>query len=328
MKLTTHTEMWPTQAPFRITGYTMLGFSGVVVELSDEGYVGTGEAYGVYYCDETADSMIAQIEQYRTAIESGVTREELLTLMPTGGARNAIDAALWDLEAKKSGVSAWTAAGVEENPVTTVFTLGIEETAEAMGAKAAESAGFAPMLKIKLDNVLPVERITAIRNARPDATIVVDVNQGWNFAELKEYAPQFADLGIDMLEQPLPRGGDQELEGYKPPLPIYADESCLNLSELEQACQRYQGINIKLDKAGGLTESLLLADKAIDAGKLLMVGCMGGTSQAMAPAHVMAQRCALVDIDGPLLLRNDRCGGLEYNNGIVTVPSGTFWGRR
>lgn len=328
MKLITHTEMWPTTAPFRITGYTMLGFSGVVVELTDEGHTGVGEAYGVYYCDETAESMMTQIETYRAAIESGLTREELLELMPTGGARNAVDAALWDLEAKKSGISAWAAAGVEENPVTTVFTLGIEETAEAMGAKAAETANFAPMLKIKLDNVLPVERITAIRNARPDATIVVDVNQGWNFSELKEYAPKFADLGIDMLEQPLPRGGDAELEGYNPPLPIYADESCLNLSELEQACQRYQGINIKLDKAGGLTESLLLADKAIEAGKLLMVGCMGGTSQAMAPAHVMAQRCALVDIDGPLLLRNDRRGGLEYNNGIVSVPQGTFWGRR
>ena len=328
MKLTIHTEMWPTHAPFRITGYTMLGFSGIVVELTDEGYTGVGEAYGVYYQDENPESMMAQVESNRSAIEAGVSREELLELMPTGGARNAVDAALWDLEAKKSGISAWQAAGVEADPVTTVFTLGIEETAEAMGQKAAESASFAPALKIKLDNVLPVERITAIRKARPDATIVVDVNQGWNFAELKEYAPKFADLGIDMLEQPLPRGADAELEGYNPPLPIYADESCLNLSELEVACQRYQGINIKLDKAGGLTESLLIADKATAAGKHLMVGCMGGTSQAMAPAHVMAQRCALVDIDGPLLLRNDRNGGLQYNNGIVTVPEGTFWGRR
>jgi L-alanine-DL-glutamate epimerase-like enolase superfamily enzyme len=157
--------------------------------------------------------------------------------------------------------------------------------------------------------------------------MVVDVNQGWTFDELKRYAPELQALGVSMLEQPLPRGGDAELEGYEPPLPLCSDESCLHLGELDDAVRRYQMINIKLDKTGGLTHGLELAHAARERGLDLMVGCMGGTSLAMAPHHVIAQLCDFVDIDGPLLIRNDRPGGLHYNKGIVTLPERPFWGQ-
>ena len=169
-------------------------------------------------------------------------------------------------------------------------------------------------------------RIAAIREARPDVRLVVDVNQGWSYAELQEYGPAIGELGVEFIEQPLPRGGDEELEEYDSPVPLCADESCLHLGELEQAASRYQMINIKLDKTGGLTHGLELAQATRDKGLGIMVGCMCGTSLAMAPHHVIAQLADYADIDGPLLLTRDRFGGLVYRNGIVTLPEQRFWG--
>ena len=325
-RVSLHTESWPALIPFRISNNVWDDFPCVVCEIEQDGAIGQGEALGVYYFDETPESMAAQLERVVPQLEDGAGREELQSLLPPGGARLAADAALWDLEAQLTGRTAWSIAGVEANPVETVFTIGLEDTPEAMADKAL-AASDVSLFKVKLGADRPVERIAAIHVARPDARMVVDVNQGWSFDELQHYAPELKALGVSMIEQPLPRGADEELENYEPPLPICGDESCLHLGELEQAASRYQMINIKLDKTGGLTHGLELARAARERGLGLMVGCMGGTSLAMAPHHVLAQLCDFVDIDGPLLVRRDRLGGLHYRKGIVTVPERPFWGQ-
>jgi L-alanine-DL-glutamate epimerase-like enolase superfamily enzyme len=325
VKFSVHTEIWPVSRPFRITGREWTAFDSVVVELSRDGVIGRGEALGVFYANETAMSMTAEIEAVAKTIEAGVDRAALDTLLRPGGARNAIDCALWDLEAKSSGRSIWELTGVTPKTLTTVFTIGIEATPEIMASHAAAAAEY-PLLKVKLDANQPLERVQAIRSARPDARIVVDANQGWDLATLKRLAPAFADLGIEMIEQPLPRGADEGLEGYRSPVPLGADESCLHLGELAAAARRYQVINIKLDKTGGLTHALELARTARERGLGLMVGCMAGSSLAIAPAFVVGCLVDLVDIDGPLLLKRDRIPGLAYSRGRVEPPPAAVWG--
>lgn len=320
-----HIESWAALIPFRISRNTWHTFDGIVCEIEQDGHIGRGEALGVYYMGERNETMLADIESVREQLENGASREELLDLMPPGGARNAADAALWDLESQLSGESAWSMAGVGTGPIETVFTIGLEAEPEEMGAKAAAATDM-DLFKVKLNNARPVERIQSIRDARPDARLVVDVNEGWTFEQLQQVAPQLKDLGVSIIEQPLKRGEDEMLEGYAPPLPLCGDESCLHLDELEQAAGRYQMINIKLDKCGGLTHGLMLAKAARDKGLGVMVGCMGGTSLAMAPSHVLAQLCDFVDIDGPLLLRNDRLGGFVYEKGFASIPDTPFWG--
>jgi L-alanine-DL-glutamate epimerase-like enolase superfamily enzyme len=287
--------------------------------------VGRGEAQGVFYQDETAESIFEQVDRAAGDIRKGITRDDLQELLPPGGARNAVDCAMWDLECKKSGKTIWQLTGIDPQPVTTVFTIGLESTPEAMAAKAA-AAAEAPILKIKLDYNQPFEKLAAIRAARPDAALVVDANQGWDFELLQEVIPKCADLGLGMIEQPLPRGGDAMLEGFESPVTLAADESCLDTSELDTAARRYSMINIKLDKTGGLTEALRLAYAAKAKGCKLMVGNMVGTSLGMAPSFVVAQLCDFVDIDGPLLLKYDHPHGLRYNKGVVDVFSPRFWG--
>ena len=325
MKFSIHAETWPVSRPFRITGREWTAFDSVVVELSRDGVIGRGEALGVFYANETAASMTAEIEAIAKRIEAGVDRAALATLLPPGGARNAIDCALWDLEAKSSGRSIWDLTGVTPQTLTTVFTIGIEATPEIMASHAAAAAEY-PLLKVKLDGQQPLERVRAIRSARPDARIIVDANQGWDLATLKRLAPAFADLGIEMIEQPLPRGADDGLEGYRSPVPLGADESCLHLGDLAAAAKRYQVINIKLDKTGGLSHALELARAARERGLGLMVGCMAGSSLAIAPAFVVGCLVDLVDIDGPLLLKRDRIPGLAYSRGRVEPPPADVWG--
>jgi len=325
-RVSIHTESWLAIIPFRISNNVWDDFPCVVCEIEQDGAVGRGEALGVYYLDETLGSMTAQLEQVAAELADGASRQRLLELLPPGGARMAADAALWDLEAQLTGRTAWSMAGVEAGPIETVFTIGLEDTPAQMAAKATAAADIS-LFKVKLGNDRPVERIAAIREARPDVRMVVDVNQGWTFDELQRYAPELKTLNVSMIEQPLPRGGDAELEGYEPPLPLCGDESCLHLGELSDAVRRYQMINIKLDKTGGLTHGLELAHAAREKGLDLMVGCMGGTSLAMAPHHVIGQLCDFVDIDGPLLIKNDRPGGLHYDRGIVTLPERPFWGQ-
>ena len=324
-RLSIHIESWEAVIPFRISRAVWEYFACVVCEIGEEDRVGRGEGHGVYYLGESGESLLADIESARDQIENGIGRDELLEVMSHGGARNAVDAALWDLEAQQSGKSAWEAAGVAPDPVETVFTIGLEKEPEEMAGKAAAAVDL-DLFKVKLNNDRPVERIAAIREVRPDARLVVDVNEGWSFGQLREVAPELGRLGVSMIEQPLKRGGDDALEDYAPPLPLCADESCLYLGELEQASRCYQMINIKLDKCGGLTHGLALAKAARDMQLGVMVGCMGGTSLGMAPSHVIAQLCDFVDIDGPLLLKNDRPGGLIYDRGIASLPGGPFWG--
>jgi L-Ala-D/L-Glu epimerase / N-acetyl-D-glutamate racemase len=324
-RVSTHMENWLALIPFRISRNTWDDFPCIVCEIEQDGCIGRGESLGVYYLNDTDRSMLAQINSIAGQLAAGADRKALLDLLPPGGARCAVDAALWDLDAQLSGTSAWAAAGVTADAIETVFTIGLEAEPEEMGARAAAAKDLT-LFKIKLNGDRPVERVEAIRSARPDARLVVDVNEGWDFAQLKDVAPGLAELGVSMIEQPLPRGHDTELEAYNSPLPLCADESCQHSGELENIARRYQMINIKLDKCGGLTHGLELATAARARGLGIMVGCMGGTSLSMAPMHVLAHKADFVDIDGPLLLKNDRLGGFIYNRGMVSLPAKPFWG--
>lgn len=321
--ITLDIESWPLLEPFVITGHTWTHCDVLLISITENGLTGRGEASGVYYLDETAESMYQQVHGIQQKLEQSISREQLQSLLPAGGARNAIDCALWDLEAKKSGQSVFELTGIPSSPVTTVNTVTID-TPEEMASKAR--AITSPRIKVKLDGELSLERITAVCNARPDADIAVDVNEGWRFSQLVELAPKFKTLGVKMIEQPLPRGEDAALEAYQSPMTLCADESCLDTSELEQASRRYQMVNIKLDKTGGLTEALKLAQLASEKGMKLMVGNMTGTSLAMAPAYVLAQLCDFVDLDGALFLKEDRSHPMSYEQGVVTGLSSQLWG--
>ena len=316
-------EQWELESPFRITGHVFHIIDMLHVSIVENGTEGRGEAVGVYYLDETGDSVLADAEGIREALELGADREALRLLLPAGGARNGIDCALWDLEAKQAGQSIWDLTGIVPNKTQSFLTVGIDAP-EKMAAKALSLDSS--KLKVKLDGEDPLQAITAVRNARPDAEIIVDVNQGWCFAQLVELAPKFKELNISMIEQPLPRGGDEELEDYESPVPLCADESCLTTDEFEQAARRYQIINIKLDKTGGLTEALDLARLAQSRGKDLMIGNMVGTSLGMAPGYVVAQLCKFVDLDGALYLNGDREFPMTFENGFLSRPDRVLWG--
>jgi L-alanine-DL-glutamate epimerase-like enolase superfamily enzyme len=322
-KLTIRTESWPLKTPLRITGRSFDTAEVLVVDLREGEAFGRAEAAGVFYLGETVASLSEEISNVRHAVESGLTRAALQSAMAPGGARNALDCALWDLEAKQRGVRMWTMIGATVAPVHTVNTIGVGSPEEMAAAAATIDS---PHIKIKLDAEAPVERVEAIRKARPHAELVIDVNQGWTFEMLKDAAPHMQRLNVRMIEQPLPRGGDSILEGYRSPIPLCADESCLHRGELADAARRYQMINIKLDKTGGLTEALALIDEANRHGLKLMVGNMLGTSLAMAPAFVVAQRCRFVDLDGPTLLAADRDHAMSYAGGRVSVPEAQLWG--
>ncbi|EED33419.1 mandelate racemase/muconate lactonizing enzyme family protein [gamma proteobacterium NOR5-3] len=325
MKVTVDIITYPMKVPFAITGHVFYDTATVLVTVENDGVIGRGEAVGSYYLDETADSMAADLESVISHIDANTTPEALQDLMPICGARNALDCALWDYRAKRAGKRIWNLLDIAPRELITVFTVGMEEPS-VMAERAAAAAEF-PQLKIKLNDEKPMERLEAIRAARPDATLVIDVNQGWSFAALKEYLPTCEKLGVAMIEQPLARGDDAALEGFKSSVPLGADESCLGLGEFELAAQRYDVLNIKLDKCGGLTEGLALVKAARARDMQLMVGNMTGTSLSMAPSYVIAQFCQFVDIDGPLLLAEDVDNGLEYRTGgLVGLPGAALWG--
>ncbi|NND45872.1 MAG: dipeptide epimerase [Xanthomonadales bacterium] len=324
MNISFRTESWPLEAPFRISGAEWSAIGSIVVRVEHGGHVGRGEAQGVDYLGETLSSMCDQVAAISDFLARDPSRSALQELLPPGGARNAIDCALWDLECKQSGQSIWELTGIEPRSLATAYTIGLEGTPEAMARKAAACA--APLLKVKLDRDRPYQKLAAVRTARPDARLVVDANQGWDFPLLRQLIPRLAELGVEMVEQPLPRGEDAVLEGLDCPIALAADESCQHRGELAPAARRYQVINIKLDKAGGLTEALRLAAAARERGCSLMAGNMIGTSLAMAPAFVVAQLCDFVDLDGPVLLRRDRAHGLAYDRGTVHAPDPRLWG--
>lgn len=322
-EITLSTEIWEMHTPFNITGRVFTRAEILYVRISAGGVTGHGEGTGIYYFSEDGASMLAQAESVREALQSGAGRQELRQLLPSGGARNAIDCALWDYEAKRSGKSIWELTGITPTKVVTFETVGLGTPAEmAENARALGSC----RIKVKLDGDRPLQRVEAVRAARPDSKIVVDVNQGWTFGQLQELAPQFRELGVTMIEQPLPRGEDGELEGYRSPVPLCADESCIDTGEFEQVARRYRAINIKLDKTGGLTEALELAEMAHERGLDLMVGNMLGTSLAMAPGYVVAQLCTYADLDGALYFTRDREHAMDYDRGVLSAPSRALWG--
>jgi L-alanine-DL-glutamate epimerase-like enolase superfamily enzyme len=318
-------ERWPTARPFVIARGAKTETHVLVVEIEQAGAVGRGEATPYPRFGETMESAAALAESLRPAIEAGVSRQELQGLMLAGAARNALDCALWDLEAKLTGEPAWRAAGrTRLDPVKTCFTLSLD-TPEAM-ARAARAASRRPLLKLKIGAPGDLDRVAAVRSAAPRARLVVDANEGLSFDDLRRLAPDFARLEVKLLEQPLKAGEDADLEGYDCPVMLCADESLRTRAELAACVKRYGCINVKLDKAGGLTEALALAAEARGLGLQVMAGCMVATSLAMAPAMIVAQGAEFVDLDGPLLLARDREPGLVYEGSVIHPPPRALWG--
>ena len=313
--------------PFVITGHVFNVMPTVVVMLSDGVHAGRGEAAGVYYLQDDASNMVAMIEGVRAEVEAGITRKDLQRLLPPGGARNALDCALWDLEAAQTGQPVWRLAGIDApRPLLTVMTAGANDP-EVMAEDARSFTG-AKAVKLKLTGEpdLDVARVQAVRRARPDVWIGVDANQGYSLEGLREVLPAFVRQNVKLVEQPLPRGGEHHLDGFKSPIPLAADESLLSSADLSGLVGRFSVANIKLDKCGGLTEGLAMVEGARGLGLGVMVGNMAGSSWAMAPAFIVGQACQIVDLDGPISLRNDRSPGVDYKDGEVWC-SDAVWGR-
>ena len=319
-------ESWPLAGVFRISRGARRVAHTVLAEIRDGDAAGRGECVPYSRYGETVDSVVEAIEGLRGAIEAGITREALAGEIRPGAARNAIDCALWDLEAKRTGRRAWESAPEPAPaPVVTAYTLGIDEPG-AMREAAARHADR-PLLKVKLDGERVVERVAAVRAGAPDARLIVDANEGWTAETLRRTLPELAGLGVELVEQPLPAGADGALAEIERAVPVAADESCHTRADLPALAGRYDVVNVKLDKTGGLTEALALRNAASAAGFGIMVGCMLATSLAMAPALLVARGARFVDLDGPLLLARDREPGLAYHpDGRVDPPSPALWG--
>ena len=326
LTLDTRREKLRLAAPFRISGHVFEETEVVVATLSDGTHTGRGEGGGVYYLNDDADNMIADIEAARSGIEAGIDRAALQDLMPAGGGRNAVDCALWDLEAKRKGVPAWQLAGIgAPKPVVTTFTLGADSPEKMAAGAKAYAAARAIKVKLTGELDLDIERVRAIRLARPDVWLGVDANQGFTLAELGELAAALDACRVSLLEQPLARGREADLEGFTSPMPVAADESALTSADVPGLAGRFTVNNIKLDKCGGLTEALKIAKASREAGLQVMVGNMVGTSLAMAPAFVLAQLCDFVDLDGPTFLAQDREPSVTYSDGTIWAGD-DIWG--
>lgn len=293
----------------------------LTVRVTDGGVTGWGECVPYARYGETLESVTAQIE----ALGEGVTRAALYDLLPAGAARNAVDCALWDLQAKQAGKRVWELAGLAvPKPEITAYTLSLDEPAK-MQAQAMKHA-HRPLLKIKLGTPDDMPRLEAVRAGAPKSTIIVDANEGWSAAVYADLAPHLVRLGVALVEQPLPAGEDEALIGMKRPVPVCADESAHDCASLPKLKGKYDVVNVKLDKTGGLTEALRLRDAALAEGYDVMVGCMVGSSLAMAPATLVAQGAKVVDLDGPLLLGEDREHALKFDEDGVHPPVRELWG--
>ena len=325
-RLTVRRERFPIRGHFTISRGSRTEAEVIVVEIAEGGLVGRGESVPYARYGETVEGVAAQIEALSSAVAEGLDRQGLLAALPAGAARNAVDCALWDLEAKATGRRAWDLAGLAEpRPLATAYTLSLDSV-EAMG-RAARAAAGRPLLKLKLTGDGDLERVTAVRRSAPKARLIIDANEAWSMAHLERFAGPFRDLGVELIEQPLPADADDPLIGFDSPIPLCADESCHDTATLPGLAGKYALVNIKLDKAGGLTEALRLSAAARQAGFGVMVGCMVGSSLAMAPAVLVAQAAAVVDLDGPLLLARDRTPGLCYDeSGRVHPPPVALWG--
>lgn len=323
--LTVRDEHWPLASAFVIARGAKTQADVLVVEISQDGVIGRGEAvpYGRY--GQTMAGELARVETLRGAIEGGLSRQALQDVAPAGAARNAVDCALWDLEAKLSGVPAWKRAGrTRLDPVKTCYTISLD-TPEAM-AQAALMAARRPFLKLKIGGADDLDRVVAVRAAAPKARLVVDANEGLTFEDLRRLAGDFARLDVKMIEQPLRAEEDEALEGYQSPVVLCADESLHTRADLAVCARRYGAVNVKLDKAGGLTEALMVVAQARALGLQVMAGCMVATSLSMAPAMIIAQGADVVDLDGPLLLARDREPGLVFDGSLIHPTPAELWG--
>ena len=324
-QLTVRTESWPTRGTWTISRGSVTAVDLVIVELSDGGQVGRGECRPYVRYDETVDGVVAAIEDLRGDLARGLDRAGLQDCLPAGAARNALDCALWDLEAKRAGVPVWRLLELPAPaPLVTAYTLSLDSP-EVMGAAARENAGR-PLLKLKLAGPDDLDRVAAVRGNAPDARLIVDANEGWTRETYGTLAPALAGLGVELIEQPLPAGADHELDGLERPVKLAADESCHDRASLAALAGRYDVINIKLDKTGGLTEAMALKRAAEAAGFGIMVGCMVATSLAMAPAMLVAQGAAIVDLDGPLVLAEDRPDGIAFAGSLMRPAEPALWG--
>ena len=327
MNVSVRLERWPFAYPFKITGYDWTESVVAVVEVESDGLVGRGECAGVYYKGDTAERCSREIKRVAPAIASGLGRKPLLEMLPAGGARNALDCALWELESKQRGVPVWELAGLPPpRPVLTTFTVGADDS-QVMAKRAREFDG-ARALKLKLTgDDRDGDRVRAVRQACPDAWLSVDANCGFSPDSLRELLPVLLEAGVRLVEQPFPVGCESALDGLHSPIPIAADESFQDLDDLQKLTGRFDVVNIKLDKCGGLTRALQIERTARSLGFGVMAGNMCGTSLAMAPAFLLAQRCDVVDLDGPLLLGADREHAAYYDDGLVWCDESVWGGR-
>jgi L-alanine-DL-glutamate epimerase-like enolase superfamily enzyme len=323
--LTVRRESWPLAGSWTISRGSVTAVDVVVVELESEGAVGRGECRPYPRYGETVEGVIGAIESLRDRIAGGLDRIGLQGALPAGAARNALDCAFWDLEAKRAGHPVWRLLGLSRpGPVTTAYSLSLD-SAEAMGRAAATQAQR-PLLKLKLAGEGDLARVAAVRENAPQARLVVDANESWTVAGYAELAPQLAVLGVEMIEQPLHASRDQALTRMTRPVPLCADESCHDAATLEALAGRYDLVNIKLDKTGGLTEALKVKAVAEVEGFGVMVGCMMASSLALAPALLLAQDARIVDLDAPLWLEEDRPEGLRCEGSLVHPPEPELWG--
>ena len=314
-------EIFPLAHVFRISRGARTQAEVVTVTIEKDGVTGRGECVPYARYNETLESVIKQVE----SLPADIDKETLQDTLPPGAARNAVDCALWDFECKKRDQRIWKIAGIQvpEQKIT-AYTLSLDEPKNMF--KQAEKNSNRPLLKIKLGTPNDMPRLEAVRKGAPNSEIIVDANEGWDAELYSQLAPELVRLGVKLVEQPLPADQDGDLIGLPRPVPICADESCHDRKSLEKLIGKYDFVNIKLDKTGGLTEALKLKDKALEAGFKIMVGCMVGSSLAMAPATLIAQNATFVDLDGPLLLAHDRRHGLLYDESWVHPPSKDLWG--
>ncbi len=323
--LTAREERWPIGGKFTISRGVKTQARVVVAKIEADGLTGRGECVPYPRYNETPAGVISQILAFAPLLRAGLTRATLHERIAPGAARNALDCALWDLAARQTGKPVWQLAGLSEiQPLTTAFTLSLDEPAK-MARAARHSAGHA-VLKLKLGRKGDEARLRAIRAAVPDARLIVDANEGWSPQTVEPLLALCADLGVELVEQPLPADNDDCLASIERRVAVCADESIHGLDSLDPIKERYDAINIKLDKTGGLSEALMLAEAATARGMAYMAGCMVSTSLAMAPAMLVAQGAMLADLDGPLLLENDRPGGITYDGGVMRAPAPGFWG--
>ena len=312
--------------PFRITGYVFESMPSIIATITDSDQIGRGEAAGVYFLGDGQDRMFATIEAIRDQVEGGLSREGLQTALPPGGARNALDCALWELESRTAGVPVWKLAGVPRpKPLLTTFTLPADDPSSL--ARKLGRLSSAKAIKLKLDGDIAAdrERMSVVRTARPDVWLGVDANQGFVRDDLDALAAACRQFSVALIEQPLKRGDEAALQGWAPGIPVAADESILDLNELHERAKYFDVINIKLDKCGGLTEALQMEQAARRDGKRVMVGNMGGSTLAMAPGFVIGQLCDVVDLDGPFGLADDPLAEQIYSGGMVSIEN-ALWG--